>query len=363
MQSEGEGSSRERPKITVEGVDFEWDRVNSQMLIWGRPVACMWIETTLAGLMNGLLQMVGPERFMLATEQAGRESVEGEWEHIIMPQPSVEDGFAFISRATTTVGLGAWELVTLDRENKLMRFRSRNDWESLYQQALGVHMGASTLIGKFGAYGTKLFGTYCRGEQVAFTHQGAEFDEFVVRPSSRTVEDDLEDLLATEKATRADLTAALERLRAEIDERQRIEDELRAKLDVIRAQEEAIRQMSTPILRLWDGVLTMPVIGIVDKARATAMMENLLQQITQTHARFAILDLTGVGEIDADAAGHLLALVSAARLLGTRCLVSGISPATASTLVSLEVQLGELETFGTLEAALRRAIQARHAEG
>lgn len=352
----------ERPRISVDGVDFEWDRDNGQMLIWGRPVTCMWTETTMAGLMAGLHRMVGTERFLLAIEQAGRESIEGEWEHIILPQPTIEDGLRFIGHATGTVGLGMWELVYLDREKKEARFRAKNDWESLCQKALGESWGSGTLAGKFGAYGTKIFGTYCRAEQVAFTTRGDEYDEFVVRPATETLENDLDELLGEGKATQADLEAALERLREEVEERRKIEVDLRAQMELVQRQEKAIRAMATPILRLWSGVLTMPVVGLVDSTRASLMIEDLLEQITRTQARFTILDLTGVDVLDTGAASHLLSLVRAAGLLGTRCLISGISPGMAVTIIGLGLDLKELQTFGSLEAALRYAIRESRAE-
>lgn len=363
----------ERPRIIVDGVDFEWDRDSGLMLIWGQPVLCIWIETTMAGLMSGIHKMVGTERFRIACEQAGRDSVEGEWEHIILPQPTLEEGFAVIGKSTSTVGLGSWELVEIDRDQQELRFRSRNDWESLYQRALGVDWGPGTLLGKLGGYGTKVFETYCRAQQTASVARGDAYDEFVVRPSPVTEQDDLDTLVAHEKATRADLNAALERLREEVAERKRVEDELRreieerarvehdlrGKLDLIRQQEEAIRAMSTPILRLWDGILTMPVIGFVDNDRGAQMMERLLDEITRTHARYAILDVTGVDMIDTAAASHILGLVNATRLLGARCLISGISPSMANTVVHLGLDFAKLDTFATLEAALRYALQER----
>src|SRR6185503_2828894 len=111
---------------------------------------------------------------------------------------------------------------------------------------------------------------------------------------------------------------AEERLTQEIQDRRQVEQELRVNLDIIQRQEAAIRAMSTPILELWEGVLTMPVIGRVDSGRAAQMMEQLLVEITQKRARITILDLTAVEIIDADAANHVLRLVRAAALLGTR---------------------------------------------
>jgi anti-anti-sigma regulatory factor len=147
-----------------------------------------------------------------------------------------------------------------------------------------------------------------------------------------------------------------ENLRREVAERADLEQELQGMLTIIRRQEESIRAMATPILKLWDGVLTMPVIGRLDSIRATQMMENLLYEITKTRSRYTILDLTGVDEIDASVANHLLNLVRAAGLLGTRCLVSGISPTMAQTIIGLGLSLTQLASFGTLEEALHHAI-------
>lgn len=150
---------------------------------------------------------------------------------------------------------------------------------------------------------------------------------------------------------------AEERLLQEIRERRQIAEELQEKLEIIGRQEEAINAMSTPILRIWEGVLTMPVVGLVDGLRAAQMMERLLSAIPEAKARFTILDLTGVEVLDTQAISHLLNLVRAAGLLGTTCLVSGISARMAQSIVALGVDLGKLSTFSTLEAALRHAIQ------
>lgn len=163
-----------------------------------------------------------------------------------------------------------------------------------------------------------------------------------------------EQRLAQEIAARGE---AEQRLQRESAMRLELEQELRGTLNIIRQQEEAIRAMTTPILRLWAGVLTMPVIGRMDSVRATQMMESLLHEITRTRSRFTILDLTGAEDLDASAANHLLNLIRAAGLLGTRCLVSGISPKMAQTIISLGLSLTELSTFSSLEEALHHALQ------
>jgi rsbT co-antagonist protein RsbR len=345
-------ASGENPKLTVGGVEFEWDTKNGLFCIWGQPVVAMGISSTMAGFMSGLQRMVGTERFGLAIQAAGFEGAEGEWNNIILRHPTVEDGLRFIGSAATSVGLGTWELVALDRERKEARFRVKNSWEGIYQKALGVCWGSGSLAGRFAGYCTKIFETNCRAEQVSFTARGDEYDEFIVRPSSVTFDDELKDLLRTGKATSTDLAAAMERLEEEVRERTRVEEKL----------QQAIRSMSTPILRIWEGVLALPVIGLVDEARAAQMMERLLEEIMRSRARFAILDLTGVEVIDTGAADSLLKLVRAAGLLGSRCLISGISPLMARTVIGLDVNLAELATFGPLESALRHAIRAIEAE-
>lgn len=359
------------PTITVDGVEFSWDREKGLMLCWGAPQVAMWIETVMAGFMVGLQKMVGTERFNLALMTAGRDSADAEWDKIILTRPTVEEGFAYIGECMSTVGLGRMRLVSLDREKKEARFQLNNSWEELYQKALDVSWGSASVGGKLSRYCTRLFGTHCRAEQTAYATRGAPCDEFLVRPSGVTLEDELETLLATEKATSLDLAVALdklkqevrdrraaeERLQEEIRERAAAEEELRRKLDVIRRQEEAIRAMSTPILQIWQGVLTLPVIGLVDSVRAAQMMESLLAAVSERHARFAILDLTGVDMMDTSAANHLLKLIRAVGLLGTRCIVSGISPLMAQTIIALGLDLGQLITFNTLESALRYAIR------
>ncbi|WP_437986382.1 PAS domain S-box protein [Sorangium sp. So ce117] len=125
---------------------------------------------------------------------------------------------------------------------------------------------------------------------------------------------------------------------------------------VLRRQQEAIRALSTPIIQAWEGVLVLPIIGALDRARATDVMEKLLGEIVRTQAHFAVLDLTGVEDVDTPTVDHLFQVARAASLLGSRCLVSGISPGVAQAIVTLGSDARTLETFGALEDALRHAL-------
>jgi PAS domain S-box-containing protein len=143
---------------------------------------------------------------------------------------------------------------------------------------------------------------------------------------------------------------------SDISERRRAEERLLK-------QAEAIRSMATPIIQVWDRVVAMPIIGVMDTQRAAQVMETLLDEVARTRTRFAILDLTGVEVVDTSTANYLLKMVRAVSLLGGTCIVSGIAPAIASTMVGLGLDMAGLLTFGTLQAALRYAIRVSADEG
>ena len=126
--------------------------------------------------------------------------------------------------------------------------------------------------------------------------------------------------------------------------------------EVIRRQQEELAELSTPVVELWEGVLALPVIGTLDSARTQTVMENLLEKIVQTGATHAILDITGVPTVDTLVAQHLLKTVAAARLMGAECIISGIRPQIAQTIVHLGVDLGDVITKSTLADAFSIAL-------
>jgi rsbT co-antagonist protein RsbR len=124
----------------------------------------------------------------------------------------------------------------------------------------------------------------------------------------------------------------------------------------IRRQQEEILEISTPVTRLWDGVLALPLIGTLDSNRTQGIMESLLQEISSTGYKIAILDISGVMTVDTLVTQHLLKTVAAARLMGAECIISGIRPQTAQTMVHLGVDLSGVKTKSTLADALRLAF-------
>jgi len=130
-----------------------------------------------------------------------------------------------------------------------------------------------------------------------------------------------------------------------------------AREDVIRRQQEELLELSTPVVKLWDGVLAVPMIGVLDSNRTQIVMETLLQSIVDTGADIAIIDITGVPTVDTLVAQHLLKTVTAIRLMGADCIISGIRPQIAQTIVHLGIDLQGITTKATLADALALALR------
>ena len=127
--------------------------------------------------------------------------------------------------------------------------------------------------------------------------------------------------------------------------------------EVIARQQQELLELSTPVVRLWDNVLALPLIGTLDSARTQVVMQNLLQAIVDTRSDIAIIDITGVPTVDTLVAQHLLKTVAAARLMGADCIISGIRPQIAQTIIHLGVNLEDVTTKATLADAFALALQ------
>jgi anti-anti-sigma regulatory factor len=134
-------------------------------------------------------------------------------------------------------------------------------------------------------------------------------------------------------------------------------EEIEENIDTIQRQQFAIEELSTPILQLWDDVLALPVIGTVDTRRSADIMERLLTEVTQRQARYVILDITGVEVVDTRTADHFIKVIKAAELLGATCLLTGIRPAVAQTLVDLGIDLSSMATLRNLKEGLKHCLE------
>jgi len=130
-----------------------------------------------------------------------------------------------------------------------------------------------------------------------------------------------------------------------------------ARETVIISQTEQLLELATPVVNLWDGVLAVPLVGTLDSARTQVVMETLLQRLVDTGSAHAIIDITGVAAVDTQVAQHLLKTVVAARLMGAECIISGIRPQIAQTVVALGIEFGDIPTKATLADALRHVLR------
>lgn len=130
-----------------------------------------------------------------------------------------------------------------------------------------------------------------------------------------------------------------------------------AREEIIRRQQEELLELSTPVIKLWHGVLAVPMIGVLDSSRTQMVMEALLQKIVDTGSELAIIDITGVPTVDTLVAQHLLKTVTAIRLMGADCIISGVRPQIAQTIVHLGIDLQGVRTKATLADALALALQ------
>jgi rsbT co-antagonist protein RsbR len=130
-----------------------------------------------------------------------------------------------------------------------------------------------------------------------------------------------------------------------------------AREQIIADQAASMLELSTPVIRLWEGIIAVPLVGTLDSARTQLVMEKLLETLVATGAEHAVLDITGVPTVDTEVAQHLLKTVSAVRLLGAECIISGIRPQVAQTIVALGIEFGDIATKATLADALAHALR------
>lgn len=149
-------------------------------------------------------------------------------------------------------------------------------------------------------------------------------------------------------------TKQLEEAKEKLEEHSK---ELENSLETIKRQRAAIAEMGTPIIQVWDQVLCLPVVGVVDSRRSAEMMDTLLTTIVDTECRCVIVDITGVDVVDTQTADHFIKMVRAASLLGAKCMITGVSPQIAQTLTQIGVDLSGIKTLRNLQAGLEESFK------
>jgi rsbT co-antagonist protein RsbR len=137
-----------------------------------------------------------------------------------------------------------------------------------------------------------------------------------------------------------------------------IQHDLESKLETIEEQRSAIRELSTPVIEVWEKVLCLPIVGVMDTVRSAEMTEKLLRAVTEKKTGYVIIDVTGIEVMDSRTTDHFIRMARAVQLLGSECVLAGISPAIAQTMVHMGVELGGIGTFRSMRDALQRYVQA-----
>lgn len=154
----------------------------------------------------------------------------------------------------------------------------------------------------------------------------------------------------------AGINEMIESLRVERAKNRAYQTDLEEKLATIEQQRAAIRELSTPVMEVWEGVLCLPVVGIVDSVRSAQMTDVLLQAIAEKRTRCAIVDITGIEVMDTKTVDHFVRMARAVRLLGAECVLTGVSPNIAHTMVQMGVDLADVATHRSLREALRSYV-------
>jgi anti-anti-sigma regulatory factor len=220
-------------------------------------------------------------------------------------------------------------------------FHMKGTWDNSYEAEIHLQeFGKSsspvchTLTGYASGWCTAFFGASLIAIETKCVGKGDDRCEFEIRPPEKwgsEAEPWKKALAATDSSISA---------------------ELEEKLKVINRQRDALRELSTPIIEIWDDILVLPIMGVVDTRRSLEIMDNLLAAIVKSQTKCVIIDITGVEIVDTRTADYLLKVVQAAQLLGARCVLTGINPAVAQTLVEIGADLSKVKTLRNLKAGL-----------
>lgn len=245
----------------------------------------------------------------------------------------------------TWEGIVHVEPTLLEFDKAAGRFHMRGIWRNSYEAEVHRHeFGPSerpvchSLTGYASGWCTAFFGAPLLAIETMCAGQGDPHCQFEIRvPEAWGSEADMwrSSLVATDYS---------------------ISRELADKLATIERQREAISRLSSPIIQVWEGVLTVPIVGAVDPERAALLLENLLDAVLRTRARYAIIDLTGVDAVDTSAVHHFFRIVGAVELLGARCIMTGIKPDVAQAMISLGIDMSRVATKATLADALQSCL-------
>lgn len=327
-------------RTTLNNVPLEIDLDGGSLRFFGIPAALFWLDPSLYRMLAPLVQEVGHDLARLLIAHESSRGTQEDYEFMVQRLgPTFEEGFLAWGRAVGVAGWGRFELPVFDRAAGKAVVRVHNAWELRAQAQAPFRWGCPFLKGKLIGIFSHALGRSCWAKEEV--REGSEdIVEFSIYGSESTIAGEIERL---RDQARARKQAELQALENQLLEKQR-----------------TILQLALPVVRLWDGILLLPLVGDIDVHRAALLMESALSAITKNSARVVILDVTGVPHFDTHVANSLIKTVQAARLLGVECMLVGISAEVARTLVLLGVDLSFVQTFSTLESGLVQALARRN---
>ncbi len=337
-------------EITINEVPIQWDAGAGNLSFFGLPSVLFWINPSLYRMLKPLVEVCGVEMFRLLVAHESSKGTEEDY-HTMVTQlgETFGEGFLAWGAAVSSAGWGHFELPELDLEARRARVKVVNPWELKMLRDTDDRWGCPFIQGKIIGVFTHAFGTTCWADEENVKMTDDELSvEFRVYASDTTISRELERARMVQQSERE---AQMQRL---VDSATL---ELQEKLELVELQRGMIRSMSTPLIQVWEGVLVLPLIGAIDDARAIALTESTLEAVVTRSARHVILDLTGVSEFDANAANHLLRTIAAIRLLGARCMLTGLSPAVAQALVDVGTELASVPSYATVQTALQQVLR------
>lgn len=332
-------------EVTLNQVPIHWELEEGNLSFLGLDSVLFWSNPSLYRMLKPLAESIGVDLFRLMVALESSKGTEEDY-HAMVTQlgDTFAEGFLAWGNAVAVAGWGRFELPELDLEGCSARVRVVNPWELNMVRGTGDLWGCPFLQGKIIGIFSHAFGARCWADEEALEiGETTSSVEFRVYAAERTIEE------------------SLDRLRSErIEERERhLREAIREATEELEEKQSLIRQLSTPLIQVWDGVLVVPLIGDLDDLRSRTLTESTLRAVSERGAKYVIIDITGIAGFDSEAAEHLLRTTAATRLLGARCLLAGVSARIAQTLVDADTALTGVPCFATTQAALEHAIGKR----
>lgn len=346
--------------IKVNNSPIEWFYDDGGVSFINIPSIIIWLNPSLYRMLAPLGKELGFPIFRLLIAKHSSFGTDEDYQ-MMVNNSTFEEGFMAWTYATRVAGWGRFELVKCDWQETKATVVIHNPWELLMQQGQPAHWGCPFLFGKLIGIFSQAFGVSCWADEYIEGEGDNLRVRFEIYPSQQDLANELN--LLREERTRQQHQQFVEELERKAREQQALqESRVSLQEEIVRAQEQLIDQLSTPLLPIHDNIVLMPLIGQMDTRRAYGILEVLLNGIVQYQAKYAILDITGLPVVDTAVANVLLRSSQAIRLLGTELVITGIRPEVAQTLVGLGIELQGIVARSTLQSGIAYALQHTMAE-